>query len=91
MDPEISISPSQVAGVWANYVLGVATPHEFTLDFARLDPHESDPPRGVLVARVSFSNRLLPDLLDLLNDMWTTYADRSLPKEVRGDDEASHR
>ena len=90
-EPHIHVPEHLFAGVLANYVDRGATPHEFTLDFARLDPREDPPTRGELVARVSFSVHLLTRLLDLLQEAWSTYAEHSMPREARGNDEDSSR
>lgn len=35
--PKISVPETQRAGVWANYAVVSHSPHEFTLDFVRVD------------------------------------------------------
>ena len=87
-EPDIYIDPQQIAGVWANW-FGVAySRHEFTLDFARLDHGKWSPPReGILVARVACSHALFRELIDTMERKWASYAEDSMPKEVRGDGE----
>jgi hypothetical protein len=60
-------------------------PFEFTLDFVRLD-YTQTPPSGVVVARVNMSPLFVSQLIDALGANWANYADKAMPKEVRGDD-----
>jgi len=84
---EIIIEPSQQAGVWANFARVSHSEHEFTLDFVRLDYSEGSPPRrGIVVARVAFSPLFVLQLIQALNSNWERYAQKAMPKEVRGDD-----
>jgi hypothetical protein len=81
--PNIMIDPAQMAGVWANFARVSHSPYEFTLDFARLD-FTSQPPQGIVVARVSLSPLLVTQLIEALSSNWALYAERSLPPEVQG-------
>ncbi|HET7571770.1 MAG TPA: DUF3467 domain-containing protein [Gaiellaceae bacterium] len=83
---EISIEPHNQAGVWANFARVNHSPHEFTIDFVRLD-FASQPMTGIVVARVAVSPLFITQLIGALNDNWAKYADKAMPKEVRdGDD-----
>jgi hypothetical protein len=62
----IRFDSPELRGVWANYVEAIASEHEFTLDFYRLDHADRPPERGALVARVAFSEKLLLRLSELL-------------------------
>ena|SRR2546427_8846391 len=79
----IVIQPDQMAGVWANWAQVNHTEHEFTLDFVRLDP--TQPQTGIVVARVAVSPLFITQLIDALQSNWRKYADKAMPKEVRGD------
>jgi Protein of unknown function (DUF3467) len=80
---EIFMEPAQMAGVWANYAQVSHSMHEFTIDFVRLD---STQPRGIVVSRVSVSPLFVTQLIEALTDNWRKYAEKAMPKEVRGDD-----
>lgn len=87
--PEIIIEPNHMAGVWANVASISQTPHEFTLDFIRLDATAAAPGRGIVVARVAFSPLMAGQLTDLLNGAWQRYA--QIPDTVEvSDDEEEH-
>ena len=81
-EPQIIIDPAQMAGVWANFARVSHSPYEFTLDFARLD-YASNPPQGIVVARVSLSPLMVTQLIDALRTNWDIYAERSMPPEVQ--------
>jgi Protein of unknown function (DUF3467) len=81
--PQIMIEPAQMAGVWANFAQVSHSPYEFTLDFIRLD-FSTNPPTGIVVARVSLSPLLVTQLIDALSSNWDAYAERSMPPEVQG-------
>jgi hypothetical protein len=80
--PEIMIEPAMMGGVWSNLARVSHSPYEFTLDFARVDFAEQ-PPRGIVVARVSLSPLLVTQLIDALSQNWAIYAERSMPPEVQ--------
>lgn len=82
--PEILINEAQLAGVWANWAQVSHSIHEFTLDFVRLDFTGGPAGRGVVVARVSVSPLFVTQLIDALQENWTRYAERALPKEGPG-------
>lgn len=82
VQPQIFIDPSQMAGVWANFARVSHSPFEFTLDFTRLD-FATNPPQGVVVARVSVSPLFVTQLIHALEEQWAQYAEKSLPPEAR--------
>jgi hypothetical protein len=82
-NPKIVIEPEQMAGVWANFARVSHSPYEFTLDFVRLD-FTSNPPNGIVVARVSLSPLLISQLISALDDNWNRYAEKAFPPEVQG-------
>jgi len=41
-----------------------------------------------VVSRVSVSPLFVTQLIDALNQNWNTYAEKALPKEVQGSDDA---
>ena len=85
---EIIIQPDQLGGVWANFARVTHSEHEFTLDFVRMDYGEGSPPRrGIVVARVGFSPLFVLQLIEALNLNWAKYAEKAMPKEVRGESE----
>lgn len=77
-----------MAGVWANFARVSHTEHEFTLDFVRLD-QTTEPPSGIVVARVSVSPLFVQQLIEAMQDNWAKYAKKALPKEVYGDESVS--
>jgi hypothetical protein len=78
---ELIIQPSELAGVWANWAQVTHSEHEFTIDFARLDPIQ--PGRGIVVARVALSPLMIDQLREALRQNWEKYAEKAMPKEVR--------
>lgn len=85
-EAQIYLDPSQMAGVWANWAQVSHSEHEFTLDFVRLE-YTANPPRGIVVSRVSVSPLFVTQLIDALTDNWENYAQKAMPKEVHGDDD----
>lgn len=77
-----------MAGVWANFARVGHSPYEFTLDFVRLD-YGSEPPQGIVVARVSVSPLMVSQLIEALQSNWNVYAQKALPQEVYRDDNAN--
>jgi hypothetical protein len=76
-----------MAGVWANWAQVHHSEHEFTIDFVRLDYSSGSPPkRGIVVARVAVSPLFITQLIDALTRNWSVYAEKAMPKEVRGDE-----
>ena len=84
---EIQLPEAIRPGVWANFANVVASPFEFTLDFARMDfaPGEGVT-GGIVVARVSMSPLFIRQLIDALESNWQQYAERAMPPEVRQSD-----
>jgi len=70
LDLQIHADTDMRGGVWANFAIVKHSPHEFTIDFCRLD-YETNPLSGVLVQRVNMSplfvNQLIQALVDNLN------------------------
>ena len=79
---EIMIDPAQMAGTWANFARVSHSEHEFTFDFVRLD-YGSKPLNGIVVSRVSVSPLFVTQLMAAIEENWTLYAEKALPKEAR--------
>jgi hypothetical protein len=71
-------------GVWANMARVSHSPYEFTLDFARIDFSTGPEMTGVVVARVNLSPLMVTQLIEALEANWSTYAQKSMPREVDG-------
>jgi Protein of unknown function (DUF3467) len=84
---QINIDSANQAGVWANFARVNHSEHEFTIDFVRLD-YANQPMTGIVVARVAVSPLFVTQLIKALNDNWAKYAEKAMPKEVRGDDDS---
>jgi hypothetical protein len=78
-------TPDAVAGVFANWAQVSWSEHEFTVDFARLDPTAPPPGRGVLVSRVAMSSMLMRQLMNTLEAVWGDYEKKVIQKEVEKD------
>jgi len=84
---ELILQPEDMAGVWANWAQVNHSEHEFTIDFIRMDYSTGSPPRrGIVVARVAVSPLFITQLIEALNTNWAMYAEKAMPKEVRGDE-----
>jgi hypothetical protein len=81
-EPQIMIEAAQMGGVWSNFARVSHSPYEFTLDFVRLD-FSTQPPQGIVVARVSLSPLLVTQLIEALSTNWNSYAEKSMPPEVQ--------
>jgi hypothetical protein len=79
---QIHINMEDRGGVWANFAAVKHSPYEFTIDFARMDFDEGT---GVVVSRVNLSPLFVQQLMDALQENWQSYAEKAMPKEVRGD------
>jgi hypothetical protein len=77
----IEVPLQHAGGVWANWAQITESAHEFTIDFARLD-HSQEPIRGVLVARVALSSKLLAELVEALGETWDRYAAQATHEEL---------
>ncbi len=84
---EIFLPEDKLAGVWANWAQVSHSPHEFTLDFVRIDATAPPPGRGIVVARVAVSPLFVTQLIDALTDNWQKYAEKAMPKEYEKDDD----
>ena len=87
----VKLPEQQAAGVWANFARVNHSEHEFTIDFVRIDygsvTEDSDEADGIVVARVGVSPLFVRQLITALEENWSTYAKKALPKEVYGDDD----
>ena len=84
----IRMPEDQAGGVWANFAGVHHSDHEFTIDFVRLDyssASEEGVMQGVVVARV-VSPLFVRQLITALEDNWSKYAKKAMPREVYGDD-----
>jgi len=84
---QVSIDPQAQAGVWANFARVSHSPHEFTIDFVRLD-YSDRPVSGIVVARVAVSPLFITQLIGALNNNWEKYAAKAMPKEVQDADDS---
>lgn len=85
----MELPPDMAGGVWANMALVSHSPYEFTIDFGRMDfsrGQGSDKLPTTVVARVNLSPLMVTQLMEALKENWQNYAEKALPKEVRGDD-----
>jgi hypothetical protein len=83
---KIHSQPDQMGGVWANAAAVRHSPHEFTIDFLRCDFGEDGrATTGILVQRVNMSPLFVSQLITALQDNWSKYADKAMPKEVFDD------
>lgn len=83
---KIHTEPGQMGGVWANAAAVRHSPHEFTIDFLRCDFDDTGKAKaGLLVQRVNMSPLFVSQLISALQDNWSKYADKAMPKEIMGD------
>ncbi len=78
-----------IGGVWSNFARVHHSEHEFTIDFMRLDyasVSDEGEMQGIVVARVGLSPLFVAQLIEALQDNWTKYAKKAMPREVHGDD-----
>ncbi|MEO6569980.1 MAG: DUF3467 domain-containing protein [Ilumatobacteraceae bacterium] len=79
----IHTQADQMGGVWANAAAVRHSPHEFTIDFLRCDfDDEGKAKAGTLVQRVNMSPLFVTQLITALQDNWSKYADKAMPKEM---------
>jgi hypothetical protein len=79
----IHTQPDQLGGVWANAAAVRHSPHEFTIDFLRCDFDDQGKAKaGILVQRVNMSPLFVTQLITALQDNWSKYADKAMPKEI---------
>lgn len=83
---KIHTRPEQLGGVWANAAAVRHSPHEFTIDFLRCDFDDNGQAvSGLLVQRVNMSPLFVSQLIAALQDNWSKYAAKALPKEIVAD------
>lgn len=85
----VHLPEGQAGGVWANFAGVSHSEHEFTIDFVRVDYSsisEQGEVQGIVVARVGVSPLFVRQLIQALEDNWSRYAKKAMPKEVYGDD-----
>ena len=83
---KIHTQPDQLGGVWANAAAVRHSPHEFTIDFLRCDfGDDGKAKNGILVQRVNMSPLFVSQLISALQDNWSKYATKAMPKEITDD------
>ena len=83
---KIHSQPDQMGGVWANAAAVRHSPHEFTIDFLRCEfGDDGRASSGILVQRVNMSPLFVSQLITALQDNWSKYADKAMPKELFDD------
>ena len=83
---KIHSQPDQMGGVWANAAAVRHSPHEFTIDFLRCEfGDDGRASSGILVQRVNMSPLFVSQLITALQDNWSKYADKAMPKEFFDD------
>ena len=83
---KIHTQPDQLGGVWANAAAVRHSPHEFTIDFLRCDfGDDGKAKHGILVQRVNMSPLFVSQLISALQDNWSKYATKAMPKEITDD------
>ena len=83
---KIHSQPDQLGGVWANAAAVRHSPHEFTIDFLRCDFDDGGQAvNGILVQRVNMSPLFVSQLIAALQDNWSKYAAKALPKDIAAD------
>ena len=83
---KIQTRPDQLGGVWANAAAVRHSPHEFTIDFLRCDFDDAGKAAaGILVQRVNMSPLFVTQLIAALQDNWSKYADKSMPRDLLAD------
>lgn len=83
---KIHSQPDQMGGVWANAAAVRHSPHEFTIDFLRCEfGNDGRATSGILVQRVNMSPLFVSQLITALQENWSKYADKAMPKELFDD------
>ena len=83
---KIHTQPDQLGGVWANAAAVRHSPHEFTIDFLRCDFDDTGQvTNGLLVQRVNVSPLFVTQLISALQDNWSKYATKAMPKDIVAD------
>ena len=65
-------------GIWANFAMVSHSPHEFTIDFVRLDYVTQNPIQGIIVQRVNMSPLFVEQLINALRENLDKFA-KSMP------------
>jgi Protein of unknown function (DUF3467) len=89
----IKLPDEQMGGVWSNFARVHHSEHEFTIDFMRLDFASISPEgemQGIVVTRVGLSPLFVRQLIAALEENWSKYAKKAMPREVYGDDSDDH-
>ena len=73
------------SGIWANFAMISHSPHEFTLDLARLD-YGTAPVQGIIVQRVNASPLFVKQLIDALAASLADYA-RTMPDGIETEED----
>ena len=80
---KVHTTPDQMGGVWSNAAAVRHSPHEFTIDFIRCDFDDQGKPKaGILVQRVNMSPLFVTQLIPALQENWSNYAEKAMPKEI---------
>lgn len=83
---KIHSQPEQMGGVWANAAAVRHSPHEFTIDFLRCEfGDDGRAASGILVQRVNMSPLFVSQLITALQENWSKYADKAMPRELFDD------
>ncbi len=83
---KIHTEATQLGGVWANAAAVRHSPHEFTIDFLRCEFDDTGQAvNGLLVQRVNMSPLFVSQLISALQDNWSKYATKAMPKEIMSD------
>jgi hypothetical protein len=83
---KIHTQPDQLGGVWANAAAVRHSPHEFTIDFLRCDFDDNGQAvNGLLVQRVNVSPLFVTQLIAALQDNWSKYAAKAMPRDIVDD------
>src|SRR5438874_7953110 len=73
---QVSIPDNVAAGVYSNMALVWHTPYEFTLDFAAMEPTDSNRVPCRVVSRVRIPPTVIFDLMRALNENMSKYEAR---------------
>lgn len=80
---KIHTQPEQLVGLWSNAAAVRHSPHEFTIDFLRCDfDEEGRATQGMLVQRINMSPLFVSQLIAALQDNWSKYASKALPRDL---------
>src|SRR4051812_47681211 len=70
-------TPEVMAGVYSNFATVSHSDYEFTLTFSRVDHEvEADEVPGVVVSRVTLSQKAMRELIDAMEDNWSKWQTR---------------